>query len=93
MDYQILTDQEIHRLMDMKAVLEIIEESLSEQSKGILVYPPRIRVDGGQGALVFTVGASPNQAQGLGFRVYSRFNNSTTKNKQLVAVFDSENGG
>lgn len=93
MDYQILTDEDIHRLLDMKTVIEIVEESFLQQSQGNLSHPPRIRVEGGQGALVFTIGASPNQEQGLGFRVYSRINNSTAKNKQLVAVFDSENGG
>jgi ornithine cyclodeaminase len=92
MDYQILTDQDIYRLLDMKTVIEIIEESFSEQSQGHLIHPPRVLVDGAKGTLVFTVGDSPNQEKGLGFRVYSRFNNSTTKNEQLVAVFDSENG-
>ena len=92
MDYQILTDEDIHRLLDMKTVIEIIEESFLQKSQGNLAHPPRIYVEGGQGALVFTVGASPNQGQGLGFRVYSMFDNSPKKNKQLVAVFDSENG-
>lgn len=90
MDYQILADEDIHRLLDMKTVIEIVEESFLQQSQGNLSHPPRIYVDGGQGALVFTVGASPNQ--GMGFRVYSMFNNSTVKDNHLVAVFDSENG-
>jgi ornithine cyclodeaminase/alanine dehydrogenase-like protein (mu-crystallin family) len=47
-------------------------------------------VDGGQGTLVFTVGASPTQ--GMGFRVYTMFNNSTVNSNQLVAVFDGGNG-
>lgn len=92
MDYQILTDEDIHRLLDMKIVIEIIEESFLQKSLGNFSHPPRIYVEGGQGKLAFTVGASPNQEQGLGFRVYSMFNNTPKKNKQLVAVFDSENG-
>lgn len=92
MGYQVLTDEDIHRLLDMKAIVEIIEESFRQKSDGIFSGPPRIRVDGGQGGLMFTVGASPNQDQGMGFRVYSVFENVTVKNKQLVAVFDSENG-
>lgn len=92
MDYQILTDDDIHRLLDMKAVIEIIEESFRQKSEGNFSSPPRILVDGGDGGLMFTVGASPNQDQGLGFRVYSVFNNVTVKGNQLVAVFDSKNG-
>ena len=92
MDYQILTDQDIHRLLDMKAVIEIIEETFRQKSSGKLSSPPRIFVKGGKGGMMFTVGSSPNQDQGMGFRVYSVFNNATVKDKQLVAVFDSENG-
>lgn len=92
MDYQILTDDDIYRLLDMKTVIDIIEESFMQKSLGNLSHPPRIFVEGGQGKLAFTVGASPNQEKGLGFRVYSMFKNSPKKNKQLVAVFDSENG-
>lgn len=92
MDYQILTDEDIHRLLDIKTVIEILEESFLQKSLGHLLHPPRIYIEGGQGALAFTVGASPNQEQGLGFRVYSMFTNAPKKNKQLVAVFDSENG-
>ena len=92
MDYQILTDEDIHRLLDMKTVIEIIEESFRQKSDGDFSSPPRILVDGGKGGMMFTVGASPNQDHGMGFRVYSVFNNATVKDKQLVAVFDSENG-
>jgi len=92
MDYQILTDADIHRLLDMKTVIEIIEESFLQQSQGNFSHPPRIYIEGGKGALAFTVGASPNQGQGLGFRVYSMFKSAPRKNHQLVAVFDSENG-
>jgi ornithine cyclodeaminase len=90
MDYQVLTDKDIHRLLDMKTIIETIEESFLQQSLGNLKHPPRIYVDGGQGALVFTVGASPDQ--GMGFRVYSMFKNSTVDSHQLVAVFDGTNG-
>jgi len=92
MTYQILTDKDIHRLLDMKAVLEIIEESFRQKSEGNFSSPPRILVDGGKGGMMFTVGASPNQDQGMGFRVYSVFKNATVKDNQLVAVFDSGNG-
>ena len=92
MGYQILTDEDIHRLLDMKTVIEIIEESFRQKSMGSFSSPPRILVDGGKGGMMFTVGASPNQDQGMGFRVYSVFNNATVKDKQLVAVFDSEDG-
>ena len=92
MDYQILTDEDIHRLLDMKTVIEIIEESFRQRSNGNFSSPPRILVEGGKGGMMFTAGASPNQDQGMGFRVYSVFENATVKGKQLVAVFDSENG-
>ncbi|HEY5730017.1 MAG TPA: ornithine cyclodeaminase family protein [Anaerolineales bacterium] len=92
MDYQILTDQDIHRLLDMKAVVDIIEESFRQKSAGSFSSPPRILVEGSKGGMMFTVGTSPNQEQGMGFRVYSVFNNATVKDNQLVAVFDSENG-
>jgi len=90
MEYQILTDDDIFRLLDMKTVIGIVEESFLQKSLGNLKHPPRIHVDGGRGVLVFTVGASPKQ--GMGFRVYSMFNNSTSNQEQLVAVFDSEDG-
>jgi len=92
MDYQILTDEDIHRLLDMKTVIEIVEESFVQKSLGNYASPPRLNVKGVKGSLVFTVGASPNQGHGLGFRVYSMFDGATTKNKQLVAVFNSEDG-
>ena len=92
MDYQILTDQDIHRLLDMKAIIEIIEESFRQKSDGSLLIPPRILVDGGKGGMMFTAGASPNQDQEMGFRVNSVFNNASVRDNQLVAVFDSENG-
>jgi ornithine cyclodeaminase len=92
MDYQILTDEDIYSLLDMKTVIEIIEESFRQQALGNLTHPPRIYVEGGQGRLAFTVGASPMQEQSLGFRVYSMFKDSPKKNTQLVAVFDSEHG-
>ena len=92
MDYQILTDQDIHRLLDMKAIIKIIEESFRQKSDGSLLSPPRILVNGGKGGMMFTAGASPNQDQGMGFRVYSVFNNASVRDNQLVAVFDSETG-
>jgi ornithine cyclodeaminase len=92
MGYQILTDEDINRLLDMKTIIGIIEESFLQKSLGNFSHPPRIYVKGGQGALVFTVGASPNQGQGFGFRVYSMFKDATIPTEQLVAVFDSENG-
>lgn len=92
MEYQILTDEDIHRLLDMKTTIGVVEESFLQQSLGNFSHPPRIYAKGGQGALVFTVGASPNQGQGLGFRVYSMFKDTSIRNEQLVVVFDSENG-
>ena len=92
MDYQILTDEDIERLLNMEAVLSIVEETFRQKAQGNLIHPPRFIVKGGQGALAFTAGASPNQQHALGFRVYSMFKNSAEKSKQLVAVFDSDNG-
>lgn len=91
-DYQILTDEDVYRLLGMQDVIKILEETFRQKAKGNLSSPPRIYVEGGQGALAFTVGASPSQERGLGFRVYSMFKNATERNKQLVAVFDSDTG-
>lgn len=91
-DFQILTDADIRRLLDTDTVIEVIEETFRQMARGNLTYPPRIYVEGEKGALAFTVGDSPNQNQGFGFRVYSMFKNSSGKNKQLVAVFDSDTG-
>jgi ornithine cyclodeaminase len=92
MEYRILTDEDIFRLFDMKAVIAIMEESFRQKAVGNLTYPPRISVAGQKGSLVFTVGESPAQASGLGFRVYSQFQGATVKNNHLVAVFDSNTG-
>lgn len=92
MDYQILTDKDIYRLLDMKTIVEIIEETFRQKADGNLSHPPRVYVEGGDGSLAFTIGASPNQNQALGFRVYSMFKNTPQKNKHLTAVFDSKTG-
>ena len=90
MGYQILTDEDLHRLLDMPAVIEIMEAAFLQKAAGELTHPPRIHVNGKQGAMIFTAGESPGR--GLGFRVYTMFKDADEKRKQLVAVFDDETG-
>ena len=53
MDYQILTDEDIHQLLDMKTVIEVIEESFRQKADGDFSSPPRILIEGGKGGMMF----------------------------------------
>ena len=92
MDYHILTDEHVHKLVTMRDAVTVMQAVFRTMANDKLVAPPRFRLDAplGNGALVFTAGATP---QALGFRVYDTFPSpSGTEQVQLVAVFDGNTG-
>lgn len=90
--YQIMTDEDVNRILQMETVVNVIEQTLRARAEGALVAPPRFSVELGEGALVFTAGAEPKYARAMGFRVYDTFPHSASHHSQLVAIFDSGTG-
>jgi ornithine cyclodeaminase len=92
-DYKILTDEDVRRL-PMGMAIDAMEAAFREMAAGTLIAPPRFRVDGGAGSLVFTAGAATGTEKVIGFRVYDTFPKTSTSadQKQVVAVYSNEDG-
>jgi ornithine cyclodeaminase len=91
----ILHDPEIAPLLDMNALIPVMEDFLRAGADGRTVAPPRHAVnffDSGQ--LVFTIGGFDRAGHSLaGFRVYDTFASANPDiSLQLVAVWNSETG-
>ena len=92
MNYRVLTDDDVRRVMPMNAAVDRIESALRENAEGTMVAPPRFQVDVEKGSLIFTAGAVTNYDQAVGFRVYDRFQGRHASHGQVVVVFDSDTG-
>ncbi|MCL6627021.1 MAG: ornithine cyclodeaminase family protein [Alicyclobacillus shizuokensis] len=92
MAYRTLTDWDVDDGLSMREAVQIIERAFVERAKGTFVSPPRFRVDGGKGALVFTAGGAIGSEKLIGFRVYDTFPGEHPDRTQLVAVFSAETG-
>ena len=93
MNYRVLTDDDVRRVMPMSAAVDRIESALLENAEGTMVAPPRFQVDVEKGSLIFTAGAVTNYDQAVGFRVYDRFQGRHASHGQVVVVvFDSNTG-
>ena len=92
MNYRVLTDDDVRRVMPMSAAVDRIESALREHAEGTMVAPPRFQVDVEKGSLIFTAGAVTNDDQAVGFRVYDRFHGARSSHGQVVVVFDSDTG-
>jgi ornithine cyclodeaminase/alanine dehydrogenase-like protein (mu-crystallin family) len=90
--YQIMTDEDVNRILQIETVVNIIEQTLRARAEGALVAPPRFSVELGEGALVFTAGAERKYARAMGFRVYDTFPHSASHQSQFVAILDSGTG-
>lgn len=90
----VLTDDDVGPLLDMRALVAVIEDFLRAQHSGTAVTPSRHRVGfEPYGNLVFTIGGV--SGDGLppvaGFRVYETFAGSA-QSVQIVAVWNSATG-
>lgn len=90
-DYQILTDEDV-RQMPMTFAVQKMEDAFREMAAGNLNAPPRFRVEGTKGDLVFTAGSVTGAENAIGFRVYDTFPGTATsaEQKQLVVVYSNE---
>ena len=90
-NYQILTDDDV-RKMPMAFAVEKMEDAFREMAAGNLNAPPRFRVEGSKGDLVFTAGSVTGAENVIGFRVYDTFpgTSSSAEQKQLVVVYSDE---
>jgi ornithine cyclodeaminase len=93
-DYVVLTDEHVREWLPMAVAVEKMEDAFREMAAGTLAAPPRFRVEGGEGDLVFTAGAATGPEGVIGFRVYDTFPERATsaEQKQLVAVYDVQDG-
>ena len=92
-NYLILTDEDVQRLPMGMAVAKM-EDAFREMAAGNLNAPPRFRVAGDGGDLVFTAGAAAGSENILGFRVYDTFPKTSTSadQKQVVVVYGNGDG-
>lgn len=90
--YQILTDEDIDRTLEIESVVNLMEQTFRAKAEGALIAPPRFSVEGDAGALVFTAGTEMKYSRSIGFRVYDTFSDRSVDHQQLVAVFDSQTG-
>jgi ornithine cyclodeaminase/alanine dehydrogenase-like protein (mu-crystallin family) len=90
--YQILTDEDIERTLEIESVVNVMERAFRAKAEGALIAPPRFSVEADAGALVFTAGAETKYSSSIGFRVYDTFSDPSVDHQQLVVVFDSQTG-
>jgi alanine dehydrogenase len=90
--YQILTDEDITKLLSMRDIVQKIEDAIKEKANGTLYAPPRFALEVDRGGLVFTAGAAVGYEKVMGFRVYDTFPGEHPERTQLLAVFDTETG-
>jgi ornithine cyclodeaminase len=90
-DYLILTDEDV-RQMPMIFAINKMEDAFREMAAGNLNAPPRFRVEGTKGDLVFTAGSVTGAENVLGFRVYDTFPGTSTsaEQKQVVVVYSNK---
>ncbi|MGB8986168.1 MAG: NAD(P)-binding domain-containing protein [Candidatus Sulfotelmatobacter sp.] len=91
----VLRDEDILPLLDMQALIPLMEEFLRARHSGHTVAPPRHNVEFPPfGRLVFTIGGLNNADRALaGFRVYDTFPTADDAfDAQTVAVWDSRRG-
>lgn len=90
-NYHILTDEDVRQL-PMETAVEVMEGAFREMAAGNLVAPPRFRVEGSKGDLVFTAGSTSGEEKVIGFRVYDTFPGTSTsaEQKQVVVVYSNE---
>ncbi len=91
MAYVVLNDNDIKDVLTMPLALNRVEATIREHGEGMLIAPPRFRVETENGGLAFTVGVAKSEHL-IGFRVYDTIRHSYTDNAQITAIFDSETG-
>jgi ornithine cyclodeaminase/alanine dehydrogenase-like protein (mu-crystallin family) len=85
---QILTDDDIQRLLQARTAVSWMREALLDADAGRLASPARIHAEFGPGRLVFTAGAL--DGEWYGYRSYDTF--PTVPGEQLVVVHDWQSG-
>jgi ornithine cyclodeaminase/alanine dehydrogenase-like protein (mu-crystallin family) len=85
---QLLTDDDIGRLLDAPTAVKWMRSALLEADAGRLVTPARVQTELGSGRLVFTTGAL--EGEWYGYRSYDTFPTST--GEQLMVVHDWQSG-
>ncbi len=91
--YRILSDEDV-RGLPMGVAVGKMEDAFREMAAGNLNAPPRFRVAGDGGDLVFTAGSAAGSENVLGFRVYDTFPTTSTSadQKQIVVVYGNGDG-
>jgi ornithine cyclodeaminase/alanine dehydrogenase-like protein (mu-crystallin family) len=85
---QLLTDDDIRRLLDAPTAVTWMRSALLGAHAGSLVTPARVQAELGSGRLVFTTGALEDEW--FGYRSYDTF--PTSPGEQLVVVHDWQSG-
>jgi alanine dehydrogenase len=81
----VMDDEAVLRMVDRRALVEVIREALVMSAAGHRQSPPRSVVDLGVHRLVFTAGGS---AEAIGFRAYGR----PGMQEEIVGVWDRSSG-
>lgn len=91
--YIVLDDDEIATHLSMNDAIESMRQVFHLQSKGLILAPPRQRVELPPGGFAFTVGAQLDSPSRAGFRAYDLFPSQRgTDQDQIVAVYDMSTG-
>jgi ornithine cyclodeaminase/alanine dehydrogenase-like protein (mu-crystallin family) len=85
---QLLTDDDVRRLLDAPTAVTWMRSALLEAHAGRLVTPARVQAELGSGRLVFTAGALEDEW--FGYRSYDTL--PTSPGEQLVVVHDWQSG-
>lgn len=92
MDYQILDEADLARVLKIEDAIRKVEDALRAHSDGNLVAPPRHTVNLDDDALVFTIGGENTKENVIGFRVYDTYRVTKHDQAQLTAVYDTRSG-
>lgn len=84
----VFDDQQLRKRLDASTAVVAVRQALVDAERGLLVTPPRVSSDLGQGGLIFTAGA--RVGRWFGYRSYDTF--EADPGAQVVVAHDWDTG-